>query len=91
MKILKVFDNDMIIGTPDKADGYVSEAELTEFNELCRKHFRRVFYTSTCEYPRKFPRTDWFGWLFNMTEEKMVVARIDAVAPEWGQYAPKHV
>ena len=91
MKILKVFEDDMLIGTPDRADGYVSETELEEFRALCRKHFKRTFYTSQCEYPRKFPRTDWLGWLFKWTETKMVVARIDAVAPEWGQYAPKHV
>jgi len=91
MKILKVFDDDMIIGTPDRADGYVSEAELEEFRELCHKHFRRTFYTSTCEYPRKFPRTDLLGWFFGWTETRMVIARIDVVAPEWGQYAPKHV
>ena len=91
MKILKVFEDSMIIGTPDKADGFVSEAELVEFRELCQKHFRRTFYTSQCEYPRKFPRTDWLGRLFGLVQEKMVIARIDAVAPEWGQYAPKHV
>ena len=91
MKILKVFDDSMIIATPDRADGYVSSEELAEFRDLCRKHFRRTVYTTQCEYPRKFPRTDWLGWLFGLVEEKMVVARIDAVAPEWGQYAPKHV
>jgi hypothetical protein len=91
MQILKVFEDDMLIGTPDKADGYVSPEELEEFRAVCRKHFKRTFYTSQCDYPRKFPRTDWLGWFFGWTEEKMVIARIDAVSPEWGQYAPKHV
>ena len=91
MQILKVFEDDMLIGTPDRADGYVSPEELEEFRELCRKHFRRTFYTSQCEYPRKFPRKDFLGWFFGWTEERMVIARIDAVSPEWGQYAPKHV